>query len=166
MILTVKNCKDSSFKSFVIDSVNYYLSEILSSAILKNIKVTIKFVSKTKDYGSTLVTGKNKSNKAREFLVEIKKNMNARVTLETLAHEMVHVKQFALGELNETVEKWKGEKINKDKIDYHFYPWEIEANGISYGLFFKYCVRYELWDIFNDIENPFEFYQQKNIWKT
>jgi hypothetical protein len=50
------------------------------------------------------------------------------VMQNTLAHEMVHAKQFIKGELtsNEKCMKWNGKKVSA-KLAYHQTPWEIEA---------------------------------------
>ena len=46
----------------------------------------------------------------------------------TLAHEMVHVKQYAKGEINVWLNKWHKQKIDTDTVPYEQLPWEIEAN--------------------------------------
>ena len=54
--------------------------------------------------------------------------------IRTLAHEMVHIKQFARGELRMLYTgycaKWKGTKY-VDTVDYETCPWEVEANHIA-----------------------------------
>lgn len=67
--------------------------------------------------------------------------------LETLAHEMVHVKQFARGEMRDLRSvvdsiNWNGSRIDTSKIDYWDLPWEIEAHGREQGLFTRLCVEY------------------------
>ena len=61
--------------------------------------------------------------------------------LSTLAHEMVHVKQWATGEMKELVRqnktRFKGELFGN--TEYWFRPWEIEAHGIEKGLFVKWA---------------------------
>jgi len=56
------------------------------------------------------------------------------VLINTLAHEMVHIKQFARRELRMLYDgycaKWKGEKYDEE-CDYDLRPWEIEANAIA-----------------------------------
>ena len=57
--------------------------------------------------------------------------------LRTLAHEMVHVKQYIMGEL--TFKKgqmcWKKQKVDfKSGEDYYFSPHEVEAYGLEKGL--------------------------------
>jgi len=59
---------------------------------------------------------------------------DADTVIRTLAHEMVHIKQFARGELRMLYTgycaKWKGEKYTND-ILYETRPWEIEANTLE-----------------------------------
>lgn len=53
--------------------------------------------------------------------------------LLTIAHEMVHVKQYALGQLryqqkgNKTVPVWLGHYVKEDS--YYDLPWELQAFG-------------------------------------
>jgi len=59
-----------------------------------------------------------------------------------VCHEMVHVKQYARGELYESSaqnkHRWQGKWINKDP-DYWDQPWEIEAHGRETGLFVRWA---------------------------
>ena len=70
--------------------------------------------------------------------------MSIRNLLITLAHEMVHVKQWAKDEMYEyynspKMVRFKGEKMHMDEVDYWDYPWEIEAFGRQLGLFVRFC---------------------------
>ena len=61
-----------------------------------------------------------------------------------LAHEMVHVKQWAKDEMYEYMNiaglvRFKGEKVHMAITDYWDYPWEIEAYGRQLGLFIRFC---------------------------
>ena len=55
---------------------------------------------------------------------------------------MVHVKQYARGELYEgsrvNKHRWQGKWLDKDP-DYWDQPWEIEAAGREAGLFIRWC---------------------------
>ena len=61
---------------------------------------------------------------------------------QTLAHEMVHAKQYIKGELNfdryeEDIAEWNGTHYSiSDELDeaYWFAPWEVEAYGMQVGL--------------------------------
>ena len=56
---------------------------------------------------------------------------------------MVHVKQWAKGEMYEYAEqdmvRFNKTKFNMANIDYWDYPWEIEAFGRQLGLFVRFC---------------------------
>lgn len=73
-----------------------------------------------------------------DYEIRIDSSMNMLALLAGVAHEMVHVKQYATKELCDTrkptVSKWRGEKINWKKLDYYEHPWEIEAYGREIGL--------------------------------
>jgi len=56
--------------------------------------------------------------------------------MQTLAHEMVHARQFIRGQLkNESGWAWKGRKANG--YDYDNQPWEKEAFRLEKKLFMK-----------------------------
>ena len=63
-------------------------------------------------------------------------------SLIALAHEMIHVKQYARGELKDYLRvnksKWKGEIIDPQEVDYWDQPWEIEAHGREKELYYKF----------------------------
>lgn len=79
----------------------------------------------------------------RTFRICINPNLSRRTQLLTLAHELVHVKQYAKGELKDTrypdVTKWNKQLISDCDTEYWDLPWEIEANGREYGMYRRYC---------------------------
>ena len=75
----------------------------------------------------------------RTFELEIDKSQSLRELLETVAHEMVHVKQYARRELDPNKEVWMGKTYNPKDVNYWDLPWEIEAHGREVGLFVRYC---------------------------
>ena len=92
--------------------------------------------------------------RGREFEIRIDKRFfrgdkNVLILLETIMHELVHVKQCALGEhysmfhkeSGKIVWKWNGEIFDYDdhvQPEYWDHPWEIEAYGRQYGLAHKF----------------------------
>lgn len=79
----------------------------------------------------------------REFTVRVDSSQNMQDMLETIAHEMVHVKQYARGELKDFTKtiklcKWKGKTLEWEKMKYYDLPWEIEAHGRERGLFIEW----------------------------
>jgi hypothetical protein len=49
--------------------------------------------------------------------------------IHTLAHEMVHVRQIAKGQLAYDGRKifWKGQRVYPKRMSYYNHPWEIDA---------------------------------------
>ena len=65
-----------------------------------------------------------------EYEIDIKRSLRMRDMLTTLAHELVHVKQYELGQLDHDAES---------QYDYWDKPSEIEAHGRETGLFITWA---------------------------
>jgi hypothetical protein len=155
MQVKVINCPDKDFKPFVKRAVEFYAQNLITSKRLRdNIHLTVKFNPNIKVWAFASIEDYNASNKAREFLIELHPWIGAIEIFKTLAHEMVHIKQFAYGETNETLSKWKGITIDSDDIDYYHHPWELEAYSLETGLWTKFATKEELWNVFEGITNP------------
>lgn len=72
---------------------------------------------------------------ANEYEIDIKRSLRLRDLLTTLAHELVHVKQYELGQLNHCAE---------EEFDYWDKPSEIEAHGRETGLFVTWAEQNKL----------------------
>ena len=71
--------------------------------------------------------------------------MPMKKVLTTLAHELVHVKQYATGEMRDrdnAIVEWMGEKYNQDELEYWEHPWEIDAYGREVGLYIRFMRNY------------------------
>lgn len=58
-----------------------------------------------------------------------------------LAHELVHVKQFARKELTENLQYWKGN--DHSDTDYWDQPWEKEARRLQKKMMIEYMSEFE-----------------------
>ena len=79
----------------------------------------------------------------REFTIRVDSSQSLQIMLETVAHEIVHVKQFARSELQDlstdiNICKWQGSIVKCSAVDYYDLPWEIEAHGREKGLFIRW----------------------------
>jgi len=81
----------------------------------------------------------------KKFRIVLNSSSGRRQQLLALAHELVHCKQFAKGELGNTytkkgmtLTKWKRKFTNETKLHYFDWPWEIDAHGREYGLYKRY----------------------------
>jgi len=113
----------------------------------QNVTVTVQlikgFEKNTGQQGATTVEGDAVRGKCADFLIELDTALPMSKILRLVAHEMVHVKQFATGELQDSkrgvrFHKWLGREIDIEKTNYWDYPWEIEAYGREAGLFVRW----------------------------
>lgn len=74
----------------------------------------------------------------RNFIIDVALYGN---WLATLAHEMIHVKQFARDELDMGLCYWKGK--DHTRTDYWKQPWEKEARKLQQKLVNNYAKEYE-----------------------
>tara|TARA_B110000238_G_scaffold111902_1_gene121609 strand:- start:1811 stop:2293 length:483 start_codon:yes stop_codon:yes gene_type:complete len=118
-----------------------------------DIEIKIKSFGKDDTYGYAMPVDDHAT--PRFFELEINNKPRLRRLLETVAHEMVHVKQYAKGELFEVVgrkhgkHRWHGEWLSdssKNVTEYWDQPWEIEAHGRECGLFVRWAQENNLAD--------------------
>jgi hypothetical protein len=70
--------------------------------------------------------------------------MTKKPMLVALAHECVHVRQYARMELRQLADgkmRWKGVDYDESAMstdDYWLLPWECEARGLELGLYYHY----------------------------
>lgn len=88
--------------------------------------------------GTTTINDYNEKYLPRDFIIEIDQKQTKDEVLVTIAHELVHVKQYLYKELNDDQSLWRGKKYEPDKLEYHEQPWEIEAESVAYTLFEGY----------------------------
>lgn len=78
----------------------------------------------------------------RDFEIEIDNQQCAKVYMETLLHELWHVRQHVMGHLKKTTRKkfWKGvDHTNRwEEDDDYNSPWEWEARKMEKVLYKKY----------------------------
>jgi hypothetical protein len=88
------------------------------------------------------------SKNPRDFIIRIDTTLDIKKFVETIIHELVHVKQYARGELkpiNGRMNKWNKQKYDLNKIDYWETPWEIEAYGRTPGLLYNFLLQKSEW---------------------
>jgi hypothetical protein len=124
-------------------AIRFYCRHLLGDNLYHRISITLEFdpsLSKTNEYA--YCDWEFENHKSRDFIITVDPALGKRNMLLALAHEMVHVKQYAKGELKDYVRtsksKWKGEVIDANELDYWDHPWEIEAHGREKGLYFKF----------------------------
>ena len=126
-------------------ATSYYAEKLMGKRTINNLEININlkrnFLRDTGCEGTAIWEDENIWPK--EFSIELDSNDKIRNLLITLAHEMVHVKQWAKNEMYEYYRtdevRFNKTKFNMAEIDYWDYPWEIEAFGRQLGLFVRFC---------------------------
>jgi hypothetical protein len=117
--------------------IQFYIDKLLSkqNKSSKKYYIHIEFCSRLEGKkGETEVeSDETEKGKYKEYLILIKKSNHSEGFLQTIAHELTHVKQYMEGRLNfgkdmnHTI--WNGKTYDERKISYWFHPWEIDAYG-------------------------------------
>jgi hypothetical protein len=166
MKLSIIGCPDKErFRPYVKRAVKFYAENLMSDKMLEQISIQVIFDKTLDVHGYAHVKDRTEHGKAREFQIQVNPCIGSHDIFETLAHEMVHVKQFAYSETNDSLTRWKGMSV-PEGTDYYSEPWEIEAYGMTAGLFTKFAIKEKLWDVFGDINNINEPIEPQPIrWK-
>jgi len=121
-----------------VESIAEFCVKILMPR-MRTLDITIKLKALKGVYGYCCELDNNRS-----FEIEVDRSLKLRTLLETVAHEMVHVKQYARREMHPVHNTWCGKTYNPEKVSYWDLPWEIEAHGRETGLFVRWAEKEEL----------------------
>ena len=144
MIVNVST-KNKTKKAAIIMATHFYAGLLMGSRLSSVLMIDVDLI-KNLDIDDGIngeATWDDTNDRGRDFTIRLDADMPLADTLRILAHEMVHVKQYAKGEMMEYMAapdlvKWQGKKTDFAEIDYWDYPWEIEAYGRELGLYIRF----------------------------
>lgn len=140
IVITGKNKKIKH--SEMRQATKFMMGLLVPKKLMNNLHIDIEYESIPGCKGATEYLDTN--DKPRMFRVTISPSMSKKNQLLTLGHELVHVKQFARGELKDYLRKhpsamrWGNEIVPYTDDSYWDLPWEIEAHGRETGLYVRY----------------------------
>lgn len=141
MKISVKGQNEKLTKPEIRDYMDFLADMLMSARMAKSLVITVKCAPLKKVKGFCMSIDDQYGKRPKEFLIEIDTKQSKASQLKTLAHEMVHVKQYAMGELADLDRqgkvKFNNKKYSRDTF-YWMQPWEIEAYGREYGLYRMY----------------------------
>ena len=161
MHVYVRGAKDRTLSKWLRTAAKFYADELMHANLVKNLTLKIIIKENDEDFsdkGRCEWDDTDGPPDPRFFTILIAKTDPVRDFFTTLAHEMVHLKQYAKNEMSGLVgpgcaHAWKGVpyklnskmspkkakgnkiKLRQDGSDYYYQPWEIEAYGLEVGLF-------------------------------
>jgi len=120
-------------------AIRNYASQLMKGKLVDKLFIEVEFTrGMLRETGALgYCTWEDQPKKPRDFSIELDATQSATRALQTLAHEMVHVKQFATGELEDFCRKprqWLGKPM-VEEISYQDEPWEIEAYDREDGIY-------------------------------
>lgn len=114
------------------DAARYFIKQLLPRHRSLSVDIHIHNILKEDAAGYCLQVNR------KEFEIELHNRGTLYEYLSYLAHELVHLKQYALGELRFKYMKqyWMGEDMTG--LNYNKQPWEVEAWDLQYKLVKEY----------------------------
>lgn len=128
--LTVDNVSKEKRKR-IQTAIKWMLPALIGSRLTKNIDLHVRFVPNLGDCVGDCDWIDNNAN-PRQFLIRVSSSQSERQQLITLAHELVHLKQFVTNEMFDyagvgELTRWKQRVIDPNRIAYRNLPWEKDA---------------------------------------
>lgn len=132
------------------EAVEFFAAQLMDPRMVRNLTLDIER-NKKSDVQGECVNEEDCKN-PRWFTITLRGAPDDEDMVKTLAHEMVHVKQYAKNELSKVMtaarggkgiriaSKWQGQIWDPKKKEDAYWdcPWEIEAYGREVGLYQKW----------------------------
>lgn len=124
------------------------LAHLLSKRMLKHISVHIRQKRNLLLIGERvlgILNGRNHKQPPRDFTLWLNTDQGRPAQLRTLAHELAHLKQYAIGEcrsLSNGLVRWQNYYVEDSWSP--FAPWEIDAAGYENALYTLYMCATQL----------------------
>ena len=140
--------QNKKLKMLLEKAASFYGTKLMSRRLYNNIELSIVLTRKMKKKEGCYGTCHFEDNewRPREFMIELDggPRRSLEMLLMTLAHEMIHLKQWARGEMQDYARKpamrrWKSKTYDVRKIDYADEPWEKEAYRLEEKLYKEFA---------------------------
>lgn len=151
MEISVYGTKNKKLISELSDAAEFFARCLMHGRMVDNLELDIEVENKLEVQGCCV--NEDGTTRSRFFTVQLRKD-NIDEMIQTLAHEMIHVKQHAK---NEHVKRfatakgglkiesyWMGKlwRPSNGEVDFYDAPWEVEAYGREVGLMHRW-VKYK-----------------------
>jgi len=134
-------------ENLIREATRYYLNLLkVSEKIQNDLEIWIDFTQGLPQHTagtSTPLLDNLSDQNPRQFEICLNPKIGYRPTLQTLAHEVVHLEQCATGRRYHYVRdsnlvKWDDDIVDENKSSYWDWPWEVEAHGKEVGMFIRF----------------------------
>lgn len=144
MKISIKGNTEALTKKEMKYLLDFFAGILLGKRLSPNVelKVYVSDTLPTNLWGLCLPTDDDRK-LPREFEIFLSSTISRKKSIKTLAHEMVHIKQFARGEFkvyDKGKYKWMGKQLFMTEQQYRKMPWEVEAHLSEKYLYDAYKV--------------------------
>jgi hypothetical protein len=146
MFIDHRGSNENTSRAEIEYALEWYLKRLLGPRLTARLHVKLHHIifEIKNDRGSAFPYFTDDNKKPRKFLIELSKEIKrTSLLLRILAHEVVHLKQFVLGEMFdcpkvEGVVRWRKRRIVEKEHAYRDLPWEKEAFRLERSLYAAY----------------------------
>lgn len=145
MLFTFTKIRSKKMQHLLKTGCKHYAELLgLRKDLRKNLVINLEFFFGPEDEDCGFCYWEDRRKKPREFTIQLDGRREPEEIMQDLAHEMVHVKQMARGELVDMQRggwMWQGEEVyaTGDKWkDYWYCPWEMEARAMERPMYLKF----------------------------
>ena len=144
-----RNSYDEPLKFVLEDATEFFAKKLMGSRLSNLLKIRVHVRKTVLDIVTKgqVELHANGSKRQRDYLIVLNGKKGLHSTIETLAHEMVHVRQKAKNQLQykyhqtygSIMARWKDNPpVPLSNINYLDRPWEIEARKLQRELYKEY----------------------------
>jgi hypothetical protein len=129
-------------QKIVKDLTRFCAEMLMSKRMAESLLIRIEFIKDLDNQYDGDCEYVDEESRPKEFLIRVNDALKLSKKLRTICHEMVHVKQYATGEMRymsrpARFTKFQG-MLYPDEVEYWDSPWEIEAFGREPGLYTRW----------------------------
>ena len=144
MRLLIKGRRPKKVSKLLIrEVVSFAIPLLMSKRLLKTLKLQVVFIPNLLKNEKNIATCEILEN-PKHLRIRLDPAVSKRNCIKNILHELVHVKQYATGQMKEYIHKpivrYHGKYYLEDEgeKDYWDSPWEIDAYGREYGLYYRW----------------------------
>jgi hypothetical protein len=139
-------------KAELAEATEFFADILMDPRLVRNLIIDIEHTPKNEVQGEC--TDEDGTRNPRWFTISLRGAKDDEDIIQTLAHELVHVKQHAKNELQSGVmvaakgglkihSRWMGKIWKPKRKEDHYFdsPWEVEAYGREVGLYQRWIAR-------------------------
>lgn len=138
MFFELTGVKKKRDREFISDAFYFFATTLLHHRTFDVLELSV--VVKNLGHADGFCSWEDNNINPREFTIELNKDLCGIELVKTIAHEMVHLKQYVKGELKERFKPshrhiWHDNVIDVGNDNFYDVPWEVQARDMEQELF-------------------------------